>query len=168
MTRTGNAQSNANVEENVNQGPFGDVTADVMRRRRNGRRPGAAGTESFFQNASSAFEICDVSKVAASQINSATGGAIERRRDAGELVKIVFAEIAIGAVGDGREIGEFGLWWWFVIRWAGVMAIVTRGFGDGIRSCDRPTIGWTVIGASGATGISQTLVDVPRDCHYCW
>ncbi len=80
----------------------------------------------------------------------------------------MFAEIAIGAVGDGRQIGEFGLRRWFVIRWAGVIAIVTRGFGDGIRSCGRPTIGWTVIGASGATRISQTLVDVPRDFHYRW
>jgi hypothetical protein len=55
-----NVQSDANVEENVKQGPSGDVTADVRRRRWNGRRPGAAGTESFFQNASSSFEIGDV------------------------------------------------------------------------------------------------------------
>ena len=87
--------------------------------------------------------IGDVSKVAAPQINSATGGAIERCRDAGERVKIVIAEIAIGAVGDGREIGEFCRRR-FVIWWAGVIAIVTRGFGNGMRSCViRPTIEWT-------------------------
>jgi hypothetical protein len=138
-----NAQSDANVEENVKQGPSGDVTADVRRRRWNGRRPSATGTESFFQNASSSFEIGDVSEVAAPQINSATGGAIERRRDAGERVKIVIAEIAVGAVGDGREIGEFCRRRWFVMRWAGVIAIVTRGFGNGMRSCViRPTIEW--------------------------
>jgi hypothetical protein len=104
-TGTGNVQSDANVEENVNQGPAGDVTADVRRRRRNGRRPGAAGTESFFQNASSSVEIGDVSEVAAPQVDGATGGAIERRRDAGDRVKIVIVEIAVGAVGDGRQVG---------------------------------------------------------------
>jgi hypothetical protein len=139
-----NAQSDANVEENANQGPAGDVTADVRRRRWNGRRPGAAGAESFFQDASSAFEIGDVSKVTASRISSATTSAIERRRDAGERVKIVIAEIAIGAVGDGRQIGEFSRRRRLVMRWAGVIAIVTRGFGNGMRSCViRPTIGWT-------------------------
>ncbi len=149
-----NVQSDANVEENVNQGPARDVTADVRRRRRNGRRPGAAGTESFFQNASSALMIGDVSEVAAPQIDGATGGAIERRRDAGERVKIVIAEIAIGAVGDGREVGEFSRRR-LVMRWAGVIAIVTRGFGNGMRSCViRLTTGWTVIGAGGATRIS--------------
>ena len=84
-----NAQSDANVEENVKQGPSGDVTADVRRRRRNGRRQGAAGIESFFQNASFSFEIGDVSEVAASRISSATTSEIERRRDAGERVKNV-------------------------------------------------------------------------------
>ncbi len=148
-----NVQSDANVEENVYQGPAGDVAADVRRRRWNGRRPGAAGTERFFQDASSAFAIGDVSKVTASRISSARTSAIERRRDAGERVKIVIAEIAVGAVGDGREVGEFSRRR-LVMRWAGVIAIVTRGFGGGMRSCVRPTIGWTVIGAGGATRIS--------------
>jgi hypothetical protein len=70
--RTGDIQSDANVEENTNQRPAGNVTANVRRWGRNGRRPGTAGTESFFQMASSSFEIGDVSEMAAFHINCAT------------------------------------------------------------------------------------------------
>jgi hypothetical protein len=79
---TGDIQSDANVEENANQRTFRDVTANVRRWGWNGRRPGTTGTESFFQNASSSFEISDVSEMAASYVSCATFSAIEQCLDA--------------------------------------------------------------------------------------
>ncbi len=122
--RTGDIQSDANVEENANQRTFRDVTANVRRWRWNGRSPGTAGTESFFQMASSSIEIGDVSEMAAFHINCATWGTIELCLDASQRVEIVFAEIAIGAERDGRQIGVFNRMWF--VNWWADMAIVTR------------------------------------------
>jgi hypothetical protein len=46
--------------------------------------------------------------VAAPQVDGATGGAMERRRDAGDRVKIVIVEIAVGAVGEKIVSGGIG------------------------------------------------------------
>jgi hypothetical protein len=97
-------QSNANVEGIVSQRSAKDVTANIRRWGWNGRRPGTAGTDGCFQNASSSFEIGDVSEMAAFHISCATFSASGRRLDASQSVKIVIAEIAIGAISDGRKI----------------------------------------------------------------
>ena len=92
----------------------------------------------------------DVGEVAAPQVDGATGGAIERRRDAMQRVEIVVAEIAVGAVGDGREIRVFVRRWFLGRGGAGVfVAIFTRrGFSGGTR---RPTPRRAVIWAGGTT-----------------
>jgi hypothetical protein len=100
----GDVQSNANVEGIVSQRSAKDVTANISRWGWNGRRPGTARTDGCFQNASSSFEIGDVSEMAASGINCATFSASGRPFNASQSVKIVIAEITIGAVSDGRKI----------------------------------------------------------------
>ena len=82
----------------------------------------------------------DVSEMAASRINCATGGASGRRRDASQRVKIVIAKIAIGAERDRRHIEVHCrfLVWDLMILWTLMMvSAIVR----------------TVIGASGASTI---------------
>jgi hypothetical protein len=73
---------------------------------------------------SSSFFVGDESEMAASHVNCATCSTIELCLNASQRVKIVIAEITIGAERDGRQIGEFSLRW-FVDWWADV-TIVTR------------------------------------------
>jgi hypothetical protein len=91
----------------------------------------------------------DVSEMAASGINCATGGASGQRLDASQRVKIVIAEIAIGAQRDGRQIGEFSRWflsWW---TYGSTIVGITR----------RSTILRTVISTSDTSCIDDgTLV----------
>ena len=97
--------------------------------------------------ASSSLLNGDVSEMAASRIDCATGGASGRRLDASQRVEIVIAEIAIGAQRDGRQIGEFSLRW-FLSWWTCGSTIV------GITR--RSTILRTfVIGASGTSCIDD-------------
>ncbi len=139
---SGDIQSSANVEENANQRPAVNVTANIRRWRWNGRRPGTAGTESFFQNASSSFETGDVSEMAASHINCAKFSTSGRPFNASQSVKIVIAEITIGAISDGRKIWEFNRMWF--LNWTCVNV---------------STILRTVICASGTSCINDgTLV----------
>ena len=99
--------------------------------------------------ASSSLLNGDVSEMAASRIDCATGGASGRRLDASQRVKIVIAEIAIGAQRDGRQIGVHCRFlsrdlmnrWTLVVMSA--IVVVTR----------RSAMWRTVIGASGASTI---------------
>ena len=99
--------------------------------------------------ASSSLLNGDVSEMAASGINCATGGASGRRLDASQREKIVIAEIAIGAHRDGRQIGVHCRFlsrdlmnrWTLVVMFA--IVVVTR----------RSTMWRTVIGASGTSTI---------------
>ena len=99
--------------------------------------------------ASSSLLNGDVSEMAASRIDCATGGASGRRLDASQRVEIVIAEIAIGAQHDGRQIGVHCRFlsrdllnrWTLVVM--STIVVVTR----------RSAMWRTVIGASGASTI---------------
>jgi hypothetical protein len=92
----------------------------------------------------------DVSEMAASGINCATGGASGQRLDASQRVKIVIAEITIGAQRDGRQIGVHCRFLsrdlmnrWTLMVMVSAIVVVTR----------RSAMWRTVIGASGASTI---------------
>lgn len=69
-----------------------------------GGGPGASRAWGALQTASSAEQIGDVGEMTAASVSGAQGSASKGVGDARQRVHVVIAKVAIGAVGDGRDI----------------------------------------------------------------
>ena len=93
-------QSDAQVHLEVVENSFRNVAANIWRRTGNDGRPTTSGTDGSLQFTGASSQIGDVGEVAASGISGTPCGTIEGRPDARQIVQVVIAKFAIGAVGD--------------------------------------------------------------------